>query len=331
MKKALLYAPNDLRVDDVPEPAPPGPTEVIVHITNSSICYTDVKIVTGYHKMDYPGGFGHADVGSDVTRVKVGDRVVFGGSRNCGRCETCLEGHPNLCLELAKAPLIRGDAGWFVEYTKVDERALHVIPEGISQEAAAFMEPITTAFNTRRLIKYKAGDWVAVLGAGSMGWGQVVMAKATGAKVIAIDLVPSQLDMARRLGADETLNPKDESDMPAALERIIGPRGAKYMIETTNTEVGSQSAVKWVAIGGKVALHGAVGMINTFDIIPRALTIYGVRAGYQRAECLRMMAAGELDLTPAISHRMKLTDINAAFDLLTGPDHYTATKIVLEH
>ncbi len=337
MKRALIHGINDVRVDEVPDPPPPEPNQVLVHITHSSICYTDVKIVTGFHKIKYPGGFGHDAagvvdaVGSDVSGFAPGDRVVIGGGKGCDKCDTCLEGHPNLCVEKTKRPLISGAGGWFVEYAVATEDAVYKIPDNVPMEEAAFTEPLTTAYNTRRLLGYGAGDWVVVLGAGSMGWGQIQMAKATGAKVIAIDIEQSQLDLSRTLGADELLNVNEVSDMPAALEAIVGPRGPKYMIETGNSEATSQAAVQWAGIGGKIGMHGAVGMIPVVGLIPKALTVYGVRAGFQRAEVLDMMSQGKLSLKPAISHRLPLSDIPKAFEILTGPDHYKATKIVLQH
>src|SRR5947209_613090 len=136
MKKAILYAPYDVRIEELPDPVP-GPNEAVVRWKVSSLCYTDVKLFIGVHKPPYPIGFGHdaagevESVGSEVTKVKPGDRVVASSWAGCGECKMCLQGRTNLCIR--HRDLFSGGktAGWFGERSVYPEGQLRILPDSM--------------------------------------------------------------------------------------------------------------------------------------------------------------------------------------------------------
>lgn len=337
MKKAILYGPYDVRIEDLPDPVL-GPDDVLVRLQVSSICYTDVKLYTGVHKPEYPIGFGHdaagvvEAVGRNVTSFEPGDPVVARSRLGCGRCKMCLRGRNNLCVEHRN--LFGGGkaAGWFGEYMMYPERSIIPIPPGVTLDDAATEEPLHTAIQAHHLLQYEGGTSVVVVGSGSMGTGQIQVAKRLhNCTVIAVDVLPIRLELARRLGADYALNPKEE-DVEARVLDICGECGPDVVIETAGTQEACDLAARLCGLGGKIGLIGAIGTISVREIINKEAQVTGIRGGRlgTREEALRHIADGKLDLKPAISHRFPLVEIRDALQFIV--DHRDqVNKVVLDH
>src|SRR5829696_1613042 len=218
MKALVYHGPGQKAWETVPDPAIQEPTDVIVRIDSSTICGTDLHILKGDVPEVKPGTIlGHeavgtvVEVGSSVTTVAEGDRVLVSCITSCGRCRFCKEGHYGLCM---------GGGGWIfghlidglqAEYARVPfaDTSVYKIPDGLSDEQVLFLADILpTAFECGILNgRVEPGDTVAIVGAGPIGLAAIMTAKLfTPAKIVAIDLADARLEKALEFGADVTIN-----------------------------------------------------------------------------------------------------------------------------
>lgn len=227
MKAALWYKANDIRVEDVAEPTP-GPGQVKIKVKWTGICGSDLhEYVAGPifipvgspHPVSHevaPIVMGHefsgevAAVGDGVTRLKAGDRVVVEPILACGHCDACRHGKYNLCDSLGFHGL-SGGGGGFSAYTVVGERWVHKMPEGLSFEQGALVEPAAVALHAVRVSSFKAGGTAAVFGAGPIGLLVVEALKVAGARMIhVVELSEQRAAKALELGATNVIDPSKE-------------------------------------------------------------------------------------------------------------------------
>ncbi len=248
MKAARWYKAKDIRVEEVPEPSV---TEgrVKIKVAWSGICGSDLhEYVAGpiFVPVDAPHPLsgekapiimGHefsgqvVEVGAGVTRVKAGDRVVVEPILACGKCAACRRGKYNICEKLGFHGL-SGGGGGFSAYTVVDERMVHKMPEGMSFEQGALVEPAAVALHAVRLSSLKAGDTAAVFGAGPIGLLVVEALRAAGAAAIhVVELSPQRAAKAKELGATTVIDPSKE-DAVATL-RALTDGGVDVAFEVT--------------------------------------------------------------------------------------------------
>ena len=248
MKAARWYKAKDIRVEEVPEPSV---TEgrVKIKVAWTGICGSDLhEYVAGpiFVPVDAPHPLsgekapiimGHefsgqvVEVGAGVTRVKAGDRVVVEPILACGKCAACRRGKYNICEKLGFHGL-SGGGGGFSAYTVVDERMVHKMPEGMSFEQGALVEPAAVALHAVRLSSLKAGDTAAVFGAGPIGLLVVEALRAAGAAAIhVVELSPQRAAKAKELGATTVIDPSKE-DAVATL-RALTDGGVDVAFEVT--------------------------------------------------------------------------------------------------
>jgi len=233
MKAALWYKANDIRVEEVAEPTP-GPGQVKIKVKWTGICGSDLhEYVAGPifipvgspHPVSHevaPIVMGHefsgevAAVGDGVTRLKAGDRVVVEPILACGHCDACRHGKYNLCDSLGFHGL-SGGGGGFSAYTVVGERWVHKMPEGLSFEQGALVEPAAVALHAVRVSSFKPGGTAAVFGAGPIGLLVVEALKVAGARMIhVVELSEQRAAKALELGATSVIDPSKED----AVQRI---------------------------------------------------------------------------------------------------------------
>jgi threonine dehydrogenase-like Zn-dependent dehydrogenase len=230
MRSAVLVGPRDIRLEEVERPNLDGDT-VIVKIESLGICgsnlhwWAGAPVEQGLMRFPLPGGGGHEyagvvdEVGSAVTRVKPGDRVVVDlfESTSCGACPQCAAGLYGQCEQRRFFGI-----GGFVDYLKTTDRGLYKLPEGVETRTAAVVEPCACAVSGVRRAGLQGGETVVVLGAGVLGLCAAGAAKALGAgKVIVSAKHDVQADLARRFGADVVLR-SGEDDL---VERIKAETG----------------------------------------------------------------------------------------------------------
>jgi 2-desacetyl-2-hydroxyethyl bacteriochlorophyllide A dehydrogenase len=332
--RALVHtAPLQFELRDVPKPQP-NDEEALVRVRACGICGSDVHGYTGKTGRRIPPIImGHEAsgeveaVGKNTRNVAVGDRITFDSTVYCNQCPACRQGRVNLCQNRkvlgVSTPAFRRD-GAMAEYVVVPWWITYRLPEAVSFEEAALIEPASVSLHAARITPIDVNDVVAVVGAGQIGLFAIQAARVKGAgMIIALDMKEERLALARQLGADVTINPKT-ADLPGELRRTVGRPDVDAALEAVGTEAGVQLAMGLTKLGGHVTLIGNVTpriQVNLQDIVSRELTLRGscAIAGEYRA-CLDLMAAGRIQAKPLISKIVPLSDGQAAFDALHRGD-----------
>ncbi len=331
---------------------PPGPGEVLVEMKAAGVCHSDLSVVNGTRKRPVPIVLGHeaagiiAEVGPGVSSVKPGDHIVFIFAASCGHCEPCLSGRPGICepgtLANAEGRLLNGDkrlsldgkpishqsgVSCFAEYAVASEHSVIKIDKSLPlDEAALFSCAVITGvgavLNTAQV---KPGATVGVVGLGGVGLNALLAAKMIGAKrIIAIDLLDSKLALARQLGATDTFNANDP-DCVAAMREATGG-GTEYTFEAAGTVEAMNIAYNVTRRGGTTVSSGLShpdhnAAINHLTMVAEERTLKGSYMGScvpvrDIPRYIQLYQQGLLPVDRLLSERIKLADINAAFDKL---------------
>lgn len=269
MKAALWYKAKDIRVEQIEEPlATAG--RVKIKVAWAGICGSDLhEYVAGpifvpvnephYVSKDVaPIVMGHEfsgvveEVGEGVTSVQPGDKVVVEPILACGECAACKKGKYNICKHLGFHGL-SGGGGGFAEYTVVDERWVHKMPEGLSLEQGALVEPAAVALHAVRMSKLKAGDKAVVFGVGPIGLLVIEALKVAGAsEIYAVELSKERGAKALQLGAKAVINPAEEDAVARIQELTNG--GADVAFEVTGVPVVLKQAINSTTFEGETII-----------------------------------------------------------------------------
>jgi L-iditol 2-dehydrogenase len=330
MKAAMLYGVKDLKVEDVEVPKVEA-GEVLVKVKAATTCGTDLKIFQrGYVEkvIKFPTIFGHewagevVDVDKGLEWPKKGMRVRAGNSAPCLHCAMCQRGKYNLCENMIWL------WGAYAEYIKVPARMVLVnmqeIPEGVSFEEAAITEPLACVLHGVEEADVKLGDTVAIIGAGPIGLLHLLTVKKIGAtKAIVIDLVDERLDFAQKLGADVTINSGKEN-VEARIKELTGGYGADVAIEAIGLPATWEQALRLTRKGGVVLEFGGCPpetevKVNAEMLHYGELTVMGTfhTTPLHFREALNLIATRTIDVRPLITRKMKLDNINEAFEILS--------------
>ena len=335
MRAALHEGNGKMRIADVPRPEA-GPGEVVARVASAGVCGSDLLL----HAADtgpetIPEGHEVAGeivaVGDDVDPALVGQRTAIdtaGHGRACDRCWYCRMGQYILCRDPATKE------GGFAEYIKRRAAGCYPVPDTLSWEEAALVEPLAVSVHGVRRGRMSGGETVLVLGAGTIGLTAVAAARAMGAgKVLVTARHAHQADMARLLGADEALSSDDPGLAEAVLEATEG-RGADLTIECvggfTNTTL-KQSIELTRKQGRIVVVGGFLGpmTLDWLEPLSKELSVifsscYSVLDGRHDYEiAIELMSSGSVELEQLVTHRFPLSDIQQAFD--TADDKSTGS------
>jgi S-(hydroxymethyl)glutathione dehydrogenase/alcohol dehydrogenase len=337
--------------------AEPKSGEVLVRLVACGVCHTDLYTASGADPSGYaPAVLGHEGagvverVGPDVGSVAPGDHVVTLFSPQCRECVHCRSDRTNLCLAIREqqnkgylpdgttrlgreGEPIRHFMGTstFAEYTVMPEIALaKVDPEAPLEHACLFACGLSTglgaAINTA---KVEPGSTCVVFGAGMVGLGAVVGCRLRGAeRILSVDLSPERLELARSHGATETL--EGGPDVVDRLLELTGGFGADYTFEATGNVQVMRQAVESARMGwGLCTVAGVAGKGEVLEVVPRFLitgrrvagsSFGGVKGRDQVPELIALALAGEIDVESFVSHRIRLDDVNHAFELMEAQD-----------
>jgi L-iditol 2-dehydrogenase len=262
MIAAVLYGKENLQIEEVSVPTIDN-GDVLVRVQAALTCGTDVKVFRrGYHaRMIVPPAlFGHelagdiVAMGPEVKGFKVGQRVVAANSAPCLKCFYCKRGNENLCDDLLF------NNGAYAEFIRIPsrivERNMYVIPDHVSYQDAALIEPLACVLRGLDETCIAKGDNVAVIGLGPIGLMFVRLAKAYGARVIAIGRRKTQLNRAAEMGADELLISGETEHTVKRVRELSEGRGADIAIEAVGHPDAWQTAVKLLRRGGTVNFFG---------------------------------------------------------------------------
>ncbi|NQT13138.1 MAG: galactitol-1-phosphate 5-dehydrogenase, partial [Planctomycetes bacterium] len=264
-----------------------------------------------------------ARVGDRVKSHQPGDRVTFDSTIWCGRCRFCASGRVNLCDNRrvlgVSCEEFRRD-GAYAEYVAVPDNIVYGLPDGLSFEHAAMVEPVSVAVHAVERMPVRLNDTAVVVGTGMIGLLVVQALRAAGCgRILAVDVAPARLEAAGRLGADETFSPK-ETDVVAEVHERTGGRGADVAIEVVGLSDTVTTAIASVRKGGSVGLVGNLTpevKLPLQAVVTREITLYGSCASSgEYPACLEMIARGAIQVEPLISAVAPLDEAPAWFDRL---------------
>jgi L-iditol 2-dehydrogenase len=340
MKATVLRGVHDLRLEELPDPQPRN-DEVLIRVRAAGVCGTDVHMWEGTNtEGTFPFIPGHewsgevVEVGEHIKTLSAGDRVVAEVPIKCRVCPNCKDGmDPNMCPDFELYGFSWEYPGGMAEYTVSKEERLFKIPDNVSYEEAALVEPVSVAY---RGVWGSGGgaaphDRVVIFGAGPIGLFAMLTCKASGAPVSVIEPQPYRRQMARDLGADVVIDPTAGDVVEQVLDHT-GGRGATLVLECSGSDGALGATIDVVAQKGRIVLIGqSAGRKIPIEIgqtIFQGATIVGSSGSpYFFPKTLTFMARRLVDLTPVITHRFPLSDVLKAFEL--GKKATDSLKILL--
>jgi L-iditol 2-dehydrogenase len=317
-RAAVLHGIGDLRIEEIARPEP-GPHEVLVQIKSVGVCGSDVHYYEhgriGDFIVDAPLVLGHESagvvvgLGSEVTRRRIGERVALEPGVPCGVCAQCRAGRYNLCPDVRffATPPIHGA---FATFVAINEHYAYALPDSISDDAGALLEPLSVGVWSNRKAGTTVGSRVLVTGAGPIGILAALVAKASGAGLVSIvDVNSDRLRQATELGIDEALDGRDNPDLAA--------REPDVLIECTGVPPVVRSGILALAPAGRCVLVGmSAGSdmpLPTSAIQNRELTVTGTfRYANTSPEAIALAASGRIPLDKIVGARLPLEDAEKA-------------------
>lgn len=322
----LAEGADNVALRDVAEPNP-GPGEAILEVAAAGICGTDLHILHGEFATRPPVVMGHelagrvAALGPGAEGPPEGTRVTTETYfETCGRCASCRDGRPNLCL--ARLSIGSKVDGGFARYVKVPARNLHALPEGVDETAGALTEPLACVVHgVLDPPTVQPGDVAVLAGPGAIGLLTLQVLRAAGATTVVLGTAADaeRLALARDLGADATVDV--EAEDPAARLAEVAPGGsADVVYECSGAGPAAATLLGLARRGGRYVQIGLFGAPVAWDldqVCYRELTVTGSNAttpaSWRRA--LRLLAGGAVDTAALVTHRFALEDWPEAFDV----------------
>ncbi|MHC8378413.1 Zn-dependent alcohol dehydrogenase [Pseudomonas sp. MDT1-16] len=334
------------------EIASPIGREVLVQVKASGLCHSDLHLATHNYGIPLPAVFGHElagvvlEVGSDVREFEVGDHVVACLIQYCGHCKSCLAGrtyqcqNPNETLrDSSQAPRLTCDGkpvtpgfgtAAFAERALVHENQLAKVPDELPFPQACLLGcgTVTGAGAVINTAGVRPGDTVAVIGVGGVGLNAIAAAKLAGAtRIIAIDLQPSKLELAKQFGATDVVDSSKEEPVAKVIELTGG--GVDHAFEVVGLQITSEQAVRMTRVGGDAYLIGVhkpgskIELMVTEELIGPQRRLQGVFMGSSNIKhdipmYAQMYLQGKLNLDDLVSKQINLSQINEAYAELQG-------------
>jgi len=314
MKALLLSEYKKLELAELPRPTP-GPGEVLVQVTACGICGSDVHGYDGTSGRRIPPiVMGHeaagivAETGAGVSGFQQGDRVTFDSTVYCGECDYCRRGEVNLCDFRQVVGVSCGDyrrAGAFAEYVVVPQRILYRLPENLSFPEAAMLEAVSVALHAVRLSELRVGETALVIGAGMIGLLTLQSACAAGAaRVFIADIDATRLNLAKEMGADETLHLSGAALIAEVMRLTVG-KGVDVALEAVGRSETISAAIDSVRKGGTVTLIGNITPQVTLPlqkVVSRQIRLQGTAASAgEYPQAIELMTSGKVRVKPLIT------------------------------
>jgi L-iditol 2-dehydrogenase len=324
MREALFTRPGHVQIEDVPIPTPTG-RDVLVRVEACGVCGSDRAIFAGHHPVTLPVVLGHeyagvvVESGPGVTALRPGDRVVVDPNIMCGRCAFCRRGLVQLCQNITPLGIAR--PGGFAEFSLVPEANAYPIPDGMSWDEAALVEPLACCIRGIQQADVQLGDVVVVLGAGPIGLLLAQLARLRGAGSVAcVEPAPDRRALAERLGVDATINGADPAEVRDAVLRLSGGLGADVVIEASGRTSVAQLSIDLVQPGGTVVWFGACPEDDQVAVAPfrmndREITIRGSNINpFTHFTAITLIQRGRVRVAELVSDHIALDALHAAVD-----------------
>ncbi len=348
MKAIVYHGPGNKAWEEVPDPTIQDPTDAIVKVETTTICGTDLHILKGDVPAVTEGRIlGHegvgvvTEVGSEVTDIQVGDRVIISCISKCGTCDYCQADMPSHCQTLGGIGWIFGHLidGTQAEYVRVPfaDNGLIPLPAGVTAEQGVMLSDILpTGFEIGvRYGDVSDGDVVAVVGVGPVGLAAIMTAGNAGAsRIIAVDGNAFRLERALAFGATDAVNIDEVDDLVATLKAMSDDGlGVDVAIEAVGVPATWDTALACIRPGGHVANVGVHGAPVSFPIEEQWINNITITTGLVNAvtteQLLDDIQAGSLAPEQFTTHRFALDDIMEAYDVFSNAVEHDALKVVL--
>ena len=323
MQAVVYRGAHNIKIEEVTEPEVSG-RRVLVKFGAGGICGTDMHLYRGDWKWMKKGRIlGHDAWG---IREDTDERVVMVPIVNCGHCYYCLRGLPTFCVRGKFYGLTRD--GFFAESKAMLPRSLIPIPESVSDEEAAIVEPVALALRVLNYMKPNLGDWVTIIGQGAIGLLMTQVALLKGCRVIAVDLEDYRLELSEKYGADATINAKQEDVIK--IVRKLTKIGSDLVIEAAGTRSTVEQTPFLVRKAGKVALVGeSKGYLNLEDADEALFfTIYISPVEYPSA--IELIARKLVDVKGLVTHKFKFEDFEKALQTVDNPAQKPLKAIITQ-
>jgi L-iditol 2-dehydrogenase len=340
MRVLMYYSNRDVRLEEMPVPEI-GSGEMLMKVTSSGICGSDV--MEWYRRDKVPLVLGHevagevAEVGPGVKKFRVGDRIAATHHVPCNTCHYCLSGHHTVCDTLLKGTHF--EPGGFAEYVKIPainvDRGVFMVPGGVSDEEASFMEPLACVLRGQQNARIRPGQSVLILGCGIAGLLHIGLARTLGAGIIlAADTINFRLKVAKDMGAHEVFQADDT--LVDMIRRVNEGRLADLVIICFEGFI--SSALKAVERGGTILFFGGASEDTTLsarvnDLFWRTeVTLTSSYAG-SPADCqraLQLIRAGSIPVSKLITHRFDLASGAKGFEVLCNPVENDCVKVLVD-
>jgi L-iditol 2-dehydrogenase len=338
MKAARLYAPGDLRYEEVDIPEV-GADEALVRVKAVGICGSDPARVMLKGTYSYPTTVGHefsgevVELGDGVKSLKAGDWVTIVPLIPCGVCDYCAIGEYTLCDDYSYYG--SREDGAMAEFIAVKERNILQLPEGVDFESGACTDPVSVALHAMRKTSMGGGDTVAVLGVGPIGGFAVQWARVLGAReIFAVDIVDEKLTIAQQIGTDFVCNATQDDPVKFVLDHTAGA-GVDRVIEIAGSKVTQEQSVRMVKKQGHIAFCGIsyddlMLPQKTLDqLMRKEATLIGSWNSsfaplpvHEWRTSLHFLSKGQIQCHPLISHRLPLSDAPEVFKKIWDRDGY---------
>ncbi len=338
--RALVKARPEpgLWMEEIPIPRV-GPNDVLIKVTKTSICGTDLHIVAwdewARETVPVPMTLGHeyvgvvAEVGAEVEGIEVGRRVSGEGHIVCARCRNCQAGRRHLCINTVGVGIDR--PGAFAEYVAIPGSNVQPIPDDIADDIASILDPLGNAVHTALQFDL-VGEDVLITGSGPIGMMAVAIARHVGARFIVVtDVNDYRLELAETMGADRELNVTRDS-VADVMDELGMKEGFDVGLEMSGDPAALHDMITTMNNGGKIALLGIPpkqAPIDWNDIVFKGLTlqgIYGRRLFETWYKMLAMLQTG-LDVSPVITHHFAAEEYEDALDVMRSGD---TGKVILD-
>ncbi len=332
----VLRGPRHLGLAEVERPSL-GHNQVLVRVTHSGVCGTDLHIYEGAIPVRHPLIMGHemigvVEAGADAS-LPAGTRVIVDPALYCGMCLNCRAGQTNLC---PNGSLVGRDSdGGFADYLVAPRSHVYPLPDSIASNVAPLLQVATTCMHGHHLIKGFPGQSVVVVGLGVAGQIHVQIAKAWGAHpVIGITRSAYKRKLAEELGADLTV--PSGADAIKAVKEATGGHGADFVIECTGIPSALADSINMARLGGTLLLFGITSAkqaeLPFYQLYYKELNIVNTRAAKSEdyPTTIDLAARGALKLKPLVTHVVPLLDLEKAIGMLES-DEDQRMKIILEN
>lgn len=341
MKAAFLHKPGDIRIEEMDVPTPKN-DEALVRIKTVGVCGSDVHFYEvgriGDFVVTKPLILGHecageiVEIGKDVKNLKPGDRVAIEAGVPCRKCNYCRLGRYNLCADvtfLATPPF----HGAFREYVAHPEDFLFKLPDNMSFEEGAMIEPLSVGVYAAERGDVSVRDTVAIIGAGPIGLMTLQAVKARGAaRTLITEIEPFRIEFAKKLGADVVINARDDDPVQKILEYTDG--GADVVMEAIGLPETIQQSIKMAAPGATIVWIGMPTVdqisIRAVEAICKDVDIRGIfRYANVYKPAIDLVSSGKVDVRSMITTSFMLDQVQEALEY-PGKHPGTCIKVMVE-